>query len=251
MFTAINRSCVLLLAVPIVALAKPVAVTTHSAGTIVLNSVSLGQASSVMNVLGLNPLTTTGPVPYELTLHSGFDTDTMIRPDDFWAHDYGGDVVIDYRIGTQVYHYAGRANSTVNLYAQSANVEEYGHRIWLDTPNYSLGFYHSLLGPSGSMGIDNPLAPLDADERDGVSGSAGVHFSPYAPDAPSDLGMSGGGPTISVHVAVVPEPATFVLFMSGLLTLGLVRRFGGVVAGRVSADASQLAITGTPRHRHD
>jgi hypothetical protein len=215
MSTLIKRSWMLMLALPIAALADPVTVTTHSTGTSVVNS-------SVMNILGLNPVATTAALPYELTLSSNFDTDTMIRPDDFWAHDYGGDVVIDFRIGTQVYHYAGPANSTVNLDAQSAYVEEYGHRIWFDTPNYSFGFYHSLLGPPGSMGIDNPLAPLDADENDLMNFSTGIYVNLVTNDAPS-FSMNPISATISVHVAAVPEPRSFALLAAGLLTLGVLR----------------------------
>jgi hypothetical protein len=68
--------------------------------------------------------------------------------------------VIDFRIGSQAYHYAGPATSLAHLAAQSANVEEYSHTIFLDTPNCRYGFVYELLGPSGSMGKYNPLAAL-------------------------------------------------------------------------------------------
>jgi hypothetical protein len=216
----IRRTCIFLLALPLAALADPVTVTTHSSGTIIVNDSSIGEAGSVLIVLGLNPLTNTAPLPYELTLTSTFDTDTMVPPDGFWAHDYGGDVVIDFHIGTQVYHYAGPANSTVNLTAQSANVEEYSQLVWFDTPYYSFGFYHQLLGPPGSMGFYKPLNPLYADENDGLSGRTMIYLDPYATDVQDVFSIQAGGPVISVNVAAVPEPAPFALLAAGLLTLG-------------------------------
>jgi hypothetical protein len=95
----------LLLALPLVAVADPVTVTTRSTGTQITNESSLGTTNSMLNVLGLNPLTSTAPLPYELTLTSTFDTDAMPSPESFWAQAYA-DVVIDFRIGTQAYHYA-------------------------------------------------------------------------------------------------------------------------------------------------
>jgi hypothetical protein len=234
MLTVLKRSCILLLAVPIAVLAEPVSVTTHSAGTIILNSVSLGDAFSIMNVLGLDPPTTAGPLPYELTLKSNFDTDTLVSPEAFWAYSNGADVEIDFHIGTQIYHYTGPANSTVNLYAQSANVEEYGHTIGFDTPGYAFGFHHQLLGPPGSMGLYNPLAPLYANQDDGLSGGATLSLDPSAPDVLEVFSIGGGGPIVSVSVAAVPEPASFALLATGLLTLGLLRRIGRMLGCRRS-----------------
>jgi hypothetical protein len=155
----IKRSCVLLLALPLLAVADPVTVTTHSTGTHSTTDSSLGTTNSMLTVLGLDPLTSTAPLPYALTLTSTFDTDALPSAESFWAQA-NGNVVIDFRIGSQAYHYGGPATSLAHLAAQSANVEEYSHTIFLDTPNYRYGFVHELLGPSGSMGKYNPLAPL-------------------------------------------------------------------------------------------
>lgn len=124
----IKRSCALLLAFPLIAVAAPVAVTTHSTGVHRTNDYSLGATDSLLNVLGLDPLTSTAPVPYALTLTSTFDTDALPSPESFLAQA-DGDVVIDFRIGSQAYHYAGPANSTAYLAAQSANVEEYSPAV--------------------------------------------------------------------------------------------------------------------------
>lgn len=216
----IKRSCIILLALPLVAVADPVTVTTRSTGIHSTNADSLGTTNSMLNVLGLDPLTSTAPFPYELTLTSTFDTNAMPSPESFWAQAIG-DVVIDFRIGTQVYHFAGPANSIAHLAAQSVNVEEYSHTIWLETPNYFHGFGHAMLGPAGSMGEFNPLAPLHVDETDLTNFSAHLNFGLKA--EPISFGLDPISSTMSVHVVAVPEPASFALLAAGLATLAMPR----------------------------
>lgn len=55
MAVAMKRSCMLLLALPLCAVAAPVAVTTHSTGIHGTNADSLGTTNSMLNVLGLEP----------------------------------------------------------------------------------------------------------------------------------------------------------------------------------------------------
>jgi hypothetical protein len=216
----IKRFCVLLLALPLTAVAEPVTVTTHSTGVHRTNDASLGATNSLLNVLGLDPLTSTAPLPYALTLTSTFDTDAMPSPESFWAQAYGA-VVIDFRIGTQAYRYAGPTSSTAYLAAQSANVEEYSHTVWLDTPNYRYGFVHDLRAPSGSLGQYNPLAPLDVDQSRLTDYSAHLFFNLVA--EPIDLSLDPVSSTMFVHVAAVPEPASFALLVAGLAALALPR----------------------------
>lgn len=219
MSSLIKRSCMLLLALPLVAVADPVTVTTRSTGTQITNESSLGTTNSMLNVLGLNPLTSTAPLPYELTLTSTFDTDAMPSPESYWAQAYA-DVVIDFRIGTQAYHYAGPANSVAHLAAQSADVAEYSHTIWLDTPNYRYGFVQDMRGTPGSLGRFNPLAPLDVDESELTNFSAHLFFNLFAEPIDFNLGLTSS--TMSVQVAAaVPEPASFALLAAGLATLAL------------------------------
>lgn len=216
----IKRTCMLLLALPLVALADPVTVTTHSTGINSTNQSSLGATNVLLNVLGLEPLTSNAPLPYELTLTSAFDTDTLPSPESFSAQAYG-DVVIDFRLGTQVYHYAGPANSQAHLAAQSAAVEEYSHTIFFVTPNYGYGFAHDLQGPPGSLGQFNPLAPLDVDESKLTNYSAHLFFTLFA--EPISYSVDPTSSTMSVHVAAIPEPASFVLLAAGVATLALPR----------------------------
>jgi hypothetical protein len=216
----IKRSCALLLALPLVAVADPVTVTTHSTGFQSTTDASLGNANSMLNVLGLEPLVPGAPVPYDLTLTSTFDTNTLPSPESFWAYAVGN-VVIDFHIGTQTYHYSGAANSTAHLAGQSANVEEYGHTIGFETPNYFYGFAHEMTGPTGSMGQFNPLAPLDVDESKLTSYAAHISFNLKA--EPISFSMDPTTSTMSVHVAAVPEPGSFGLLAAGLATLALPR----------------------------
>jgi hypothetical protein len=219
-----QRCCALLLALPVAALAAPVSVVTHSTGT-------SSTDNTILSALGLDSLTSTAPLPYELTLSSTFDPDANPPTSNAWAYDYGGEVAIDFRIGSQVYHYDGPANSAANL--QSGSLDTYEHHIWFDTPgpptaNYSVHFYHTLAGLPGSMGLGGPLTPLDADENDGVYGYYNINAYPSNPDVPLSWQMASYNATLSVHVAPVPEQATYVLLAAGLLTLGVRRRFGRV-----------------------
>lgn len=215
-----------LLALPVAALADPVTVTTHSTGTTIADN-------TILSALGLSSVTTTVPLPYKLTLSSTFDPDSSPSTSDFWAFDYGGEVVLDFRIGSQVYHHDGTANSSANRPPQSSNWDSYDHHIWFDTEgpptaNYTVHFYNTLYGLPGSMGLAGPLTPLDADESEGVYGRYTINMHPSNPDVDLSWNMGGDTATSSVHVAVVPEPATSALLAAGLLTLGLRRRFGRV-----------------------
>jgi hypothetical protein len=215
-----KSACTLLLALPFAVLANQVNVTTHSIGTSNVDN-------TVLSALGLNSVTSTAPLPYELTLSSTFDPETN-PPTPAWAYDYGGEVLIDFRIGSQVYHYDATANSAANR--QNGSFDRYEHRIWFDTPgpptsNYSVYFSHTLAGLPGSMGPSGPLAPLDDGESKSVYGYYTITAYPSNPDVPLSWQMASHDATLSIHVAAVPEPAPFALLSVGLLTLGLRRRF--------------------------
>ena len=212
------RKCsgMLLLALPLAAVAVPVTVTTHSTGIHQVNDASIGATYSLLNVLGLEPPTSAARLPYALTLESTFDTDIMARPGSFQGQAYD-DVVIDFRIGTQAYHYAGPAYSMAHLGFQSANVEELGHTIFIDTPNYRYGFVHELLGAPGSLREYDPQAPFDIDESRLTHFSAHLFFNLFA--EPISFSVDPVSATMSVHMTPVPEPASFALLAAGLATL--------------------------------
>lgn len=227
----IKRSCILLftllaslsatlpaaaLAAP---LAAPVAVITRSSGTTTAND-------TILAALGLNSVPTTAPLPYALTLRSTFDADSGTG----LVTDYGGDVVVDFQIGGQTFHYNGIGNSSAMRDSVSI-FDNYEQHIWFDTPgppnaNYTVHFYNKLHDLPGSMGQSGPLTPFAADQNSGkdVFGSYAINAYPSNPDVPLSWNMGGAATALSVQVAVVPEPAAFGLLAAGLLTLGLRRR---------------------------
>ena len=215
----IKCSCILLLGLPAAALADPVAVTTHSTGTSNVDS-------TILFALGLDNVTTTPFLPFEMMLTSTFDPNAI--PSN-WAYNNGGEVEIDFRIGDQVYHYGGRADSSVNFYDQSSSFDAYGHYISFSTPgprdsSYIVRFSHTLYYLPDNPGATGPLSPLYADARDGVYGYYTIDAFPSYPDVPLHWQMSSTTDAmLSVQVGVVPEPAPFVLLAAGLLTLGLRR----------------------------
>jgi hypothetical protein len=220
MSISIKRNCLLLLALPGIALADPRPVTTHSIGTSHIDN-------TVLSVLGLANLTTTTALPFELTLTSTFGPNTIPS---FWAFNDGGEVAIDFRIGSQAFRYEGSATSSVNVYNQSPSTYAYSHYIRFDKQgpseaSYTVRFSHTLYYLPGSLGLSDPLMPFRADEKDGVYGYYTIDAIPTDPDVPLSWQMSSSNTNaaLSVQVGVVPEPASFALLAAGLLTLGLRR----------------------------
>jgi hypothetical protein len=210
----------LLLAFPILAWGNPVVVITHSAGTTSVDG-------TILRALGLNSVAGTTRPFYELTLTSVFDTED--NPYQSGASAYAdGAAVIDFRIGSQHFHYAGKAHSLAFLSAQSTGVDSYMHSIGFDTPgspnsSFAIAFAHQLFYIPDSQQPGEALAPLDIGDSDGVPGSYTIYAFPGNPDVPLSWIMGGRGSMISVHIAPVPEPTPFALAAAGLLTLGLSR----------------------------
>ena len=208
----------LLLVVAGAAVADPVTVTTRSTGT-------TPPDDTIMMALGLKPVPATASLPYALTLTSNFDSD------DPWARDYGmnygGEVVVDFLIGDQAYHYQGSAASKVERTSVSV-FDSYQHRLWFDIGSlpdagFTVQFFNDLYYLPGSAGEAGPLTPFDASEKSGpeVFGHSAVIMYPDSPDVPLRWAMDATVATVSVHVAVVPEPPQLALLAAGLLTLVL------------------------------
>ena len=111
MFTQIKRACLLLLTLPAVALAEPILVTTHASGTTMIDP--------ALKVY-----------PYALTITSTFDTSKKLNyltmPTETGVFYRVTDIdpipyVIDYRIGTQTYHYEGMGTGELSLHLLNAD----------------------------------------------------------------------------------------------------------------------------------
>jgi len=224
MFTLIKHASLVALALPAMALAEPITVTTHSTGIASVNPSS---------VYGLWMDYTSEPLdqPYELTLSTTFDWTGPLPAREEWASQVDSQVVVDFRLGAYDYHYAGKDWSDAILYTPySLGGDGYQHEVWVnphpEVYGYSFKFSHVLLGPAGSMGPDGALAPGLVE---GTAPAGYFNLTAYYSNDEYTFSfpMSADVSTFSVQVtSPVPEPAQFVLLAVGALTLGLRRRFG-------------------------
>ncbi|MBZ2209551.1 hypothetical protein [Massilia soli] len=226
---------VLLLALAGTAVAEPVTVTTRSTGT-------TAPDATIMMALGLKQVPATASLPYALTLTSHFDSD------DPWARDHGinegGEVMVDFLIGGQAYHYKGSATSKVERTSVSV-FDSYQHRGWFDISapdaGFTVQFYNDVYYLPGSSGQAGPLTPFDATEKSGkdVFGHSAVIMYPDNPDVPLRWAMDATVATIAVQVAVVPEPPQVALLAAGLLTLAMRLRASSVRRSAATAHLRQ------------
>jgi hypothetical protein len=221
MRSPIKHAWMLLIALPVAALADPVSVTTHSTGTTYLDD-------TVLAAMGLQTTASATELPYELTLTSTYDWSGPLPARGIWATQSDSEVVIDFRVGTMHYHYAGIASSSAVLYTPFSNSGDgYQHEIWLAQEPYdALNFVNRGIGPTGSLGPGGALTPLDVDSAS-VDGQYGISAYHSNDEYTFSWNMFADASTLSVQVASpVPEPAPFALLATGLLALGLRRRLG-------------------------
>src|SRR5438874_1098293 len=108
MLNHVKHGCVLLFALPVVALASPVTVTSHATGLITIEP-------EVMQALGAYDFQGTGPLPYELTLTSTYDPGGPLPDRGMDASTGPIDVTIDFHVGDFAYHHAGLGSISTRL----------------------------------------------------------------------------------------------------------------------------------------
>jgi len=225
MLTQIKRACLLLLTLPAVALAEPIVVTTHASGTTMIDP--------ALKVY-----------PYALTITSTFDTSKKLNQ--FTTPTETGVLhrlltleripyVIDYKIGTQTFHYEGMGSGELSLNVPSADGApwEFRHTIDIDFGGgNSTSFTAWGSGPAAAFGEGGLLASRSIDEGAGLVG--GFSKAVYGSWPGIDYTFSGDGPSsFSMSVSPVPEPASYALMIGGLLLVGARRMRGETAQGSV------------------
>ena len=84
---------------------------------------------------------------------------------------------------------------------------------------------NSIIDREGRL-IGRPLAPHKLDVRGAVVGTMGLDRLPGNPDVPGIWSMLATAQTMSLQVvSTVPEPGRFGMLLTGVLALGLWRRW--------------------------
>ena len=220
MHKLIQHGCLLLCALPVAASADPVTVVTRSTGTVSVNP-------TVLSALGWDYTGNENELPYTLRLSSTYDWTGPLPARDDWASGYDNQVVVDLRIGSYDYHYAGTEWSNTILFTSYVLGDDgYEHEVWTnpnpDAYGYSFNFTHAFFGPAGSMGPGGALTPRLIEQSASNRGFLDVTAYYSNDEYTFSFPLSGAVDSFSVEVtSPVPEPAPFALLAAGVLTLGL------------------------------
>jgi hypothetical protein len=198
----------LLLSLPIAALAEPVRVTTQSSGHMFPNP-------RFFALVGLDTPEDTSALPYDLTMNSIFDSSTG---------PYSAAVDVTLNIGTMSFQYSGDGLSSIGT-------GDFGfyHDVFFSQPGV-LQATVSMRQTADVAGVDfparPPLTPRDLNNLGPEAAHASVymyatHNDPEFPflEFPE---MEATAESYSLHiVSAVPEPRSYGMLLSGMLTLGL------------------------------
>lgn len=228
MLNPIKHACVLLCALPVVALAQ----TAPQAVTVVTKSTGTVEAESTMlRMLGAGHLQDAGTLPYELTLTSHYDWPGALPARGEEANSwYLRSIAIDFRVGDHDFHYAGAGSAFANLRGFTDDADQYYHNLGFSTKEavYTTfyNFTQELLVPAGSLGPGGPMTPTEGEGR-GAGGQLEISYMTPWLDSSRYYRMYGDIDTYSVQItSPVPEPSAFAMLALGMLTLGWRRRRG-------------------------
>jgi MYXO-CTERM domain-containing protein len=226
-----KRYLMSLLALPLVAVADPIAVTSRSSGLMAPNPITVFR-------LGIELPDDLGEkLPYQLTISSTFDTDTALYSRGIEAWNFDSEVSISLSLGTKTYHYDGTGTTALSLFAASDGTEGEEHEISFvppESPSHTVWVSNYLSGLAPSAGLWAPrYVHLGAD------GGALTRFDtlPNDPEVPGYLSVSTNADTMSLQlVSAVPEPGSAGMLAAGVFTLGLWRQYrrrAGVRTGQL------------------
>ena len=228
MLNQLKYGCALLFALPAIAMARPVTITSHTTGSMTVNP------DVMVNGLRAFDFTGTGTLPYELTLASRFDDGGALPERGVLASTAFIDVTIDFHIGDFDYHYAGPQAISFRLSTLDGGTDRFEH-IVDQVPNSQIweytDFTQAMSIPSGSLG-GTSLVPGHVESTT----TSGNGYATIVYNEPMFSGMratmEGTIDTYSLDVTTadvtspVPEPATYAMLAAGVLTLGWRRRLG-------------------------
>lgn len=222
--------CMLALAMPLGALADPVAIVTRTSGTMTTND-------TVMGWLGLAAPPGLAILPYELTIRTVMDPQApgFDGSRGYWVQqDNSAQLDVTLALGAQTYHYAGLGTAAV-----SGVGDIYRQHIRYALPGSASGlliFQNDASIGGMNFGSDSPLHPPQLGEVPSTWAYATVNGVDH-PGAPDEefASMTGDGKVFSV--SMVPEPAQGALLAAGMATLLLRTRKprGSAAARRLGA----------------
>lgn len=202
-----------LVCIPILAHADPVVINANASGTISPDSIWIYQFG------GAAPSTSTGPLPFTLSVQATFDTDApsyseFSLPPWLVSQQYAAPASISFTVDGSTYNFTG--TSILRAFSQP---DSFRVTIGIEHSFYFFDLALTFSSPGQDMS-GNPLAQRTLSTADGYSADYSLTSIRSNPDAPGnweDFGTLDNA-TLTV-MSAVPEPGRAGMLFAGILTL--------------------------------